>query len=132
MKITIEITSQKIADLMVSCMESSYAAQWVGKVEHLAGTLPEGKISWKRPYYSDPDLYDNMGFVIQFEHDGPNSDEGENDIKTGLTHCGMKRGLEIMAQKSPYQFGMLLSDDADAITADVFLQCCLLGDIVFA
>jgi len=44
----------------------------------------------------------------------------------------IKRGLHIMAEKYPQHWGDALSESqADAITGDVFLQCCLFGEIVY-
>jgi hypothetical protein len=41
------------------------------------------------------------------------------------------QGLHIMAEKYPRHFGDFINENADAITGDVFLQCCLLGEIVY-
>lgn len=43
----------------------------------------------------------------------------------------IKEGLELMAKKNPYQFGLLLNDEGDAVTGDVLLQYCLFGIEVF-
>lgn len=40
-------------------------------------------------------------------------------------------GLRIMAEKHTNHFTNLINDDADAETGDVFLQCCLFGEIVY-
>jgi hypothetical protein len=41
------------------------------------------------------------------------------------------RGLTIMASKYPRHFADFLNDNADGITADVFLQCCLFGGLIY-
>lgn len=41
------------------------------------------------------------------------------------------KGLEIMARDWPQHFSNWLSENDDAITGDVFIQCALLGDIVY-
>ncbi len=43
----------------------------------------------------------------------------------------IKKGLAIMAKKEPAHFGDLIADNADQITADVFLQCCLFGEVIY-
>lgn len=43
----------------------------------------------------------------------------------------IKRGIQIMAEKYPRHYGDFMAETGDAITADVFLQCCLLKDIVY-
>jgi hypothetical protein len=42
-----------------------------------------------------------------------------------------KRGLEVMARKYPRHFADFVGENDDAITGDVFLQCCLFGKLVY-
>ena len=41
------------------------------------------------------------------------------------------RGVQIMAQKYPHHFKAFVDEDDDATTADVFLQCAVLGDVIY-
>ena len=43
----------------------------------------------------------------------------------------IEKGLKVFAEKSPYQFGEWLLDNDDSITGDVFLQCCLFGEVKY-
>lgn len=43
----------------------------------------------------------------------------------------IRHGLEIMSLKYPHHFEDVINDDADAMTGDVFLQCCAFGEIVY-
>lgn len=43
----------------------------------------------------------------------------------------VERGLGVMFQKYPHHYADFQKDNADAVTGDVFLQCCLLGDVVY-
>ena len=40
-------------------------------------------------------------------------------------------GLTIMAEKYPKHWADFLEEDGDNDTADVFIQCCVLGDVVY-
>lgn len=40
-------------------------------------------------------------------------------------------GLHTMAKDHPRHFDDMINDNGDAITADIFLQCVLLGDVVY-
>lgn len=40
-------------------------------------------------------------------------------------------GLNVMASKYPRHFADFLNENIDAITGDVFLQCCLLGEVAY-
>jgi hypothetical protein len=43
----------------------------------------------------------------------------------------MAKGLQVMAEKYPVHFNNFDSDNFDAETGDVFLQCSLFGEIVY-
>lgn len=43
----------------------------------------------------------------------------------------IKKGLQVFAEKYPAHFADLVNDKTDAITGDVFLQCCVFGEIVY-
>jgi len=43
----------------------------------------------------------------------------------------IKKGLTIMAKKYPKHFADFLKEDYDNGTGDVFLQCCLFGEIIY-
>ena len=42
-----------------------------------------------------------------------------------------ERGLQVMAEKYPQHYADFISENEDADTGDVFLQCALLGEIVY-
>jgi len=41
------------------------------------------------------------------------------------------KGLGIMAQESPRQFGQFLAGDADDLTFDIALQCVVFGKVIY-
>jgi len=43
----------------------------------------------------------------------------------------IKRGLALMPKVAPRHWGDFLSENDDAVTGDVFVQLCLLGEIVY-
>jgi len=55
---------------------------------------------------------------------------GENKKYT-LDMDAIKKGLNIFAEKCPVHFGNWLSEDDDATTGDVFVQCCLFGEVIY-
>lgn len=40
-------------------------------------------------------------------------------------------GLRVMADKYPWHFANFINDNYDAETGDVFVQCCVFGDIIY-
>jgi hypothetical protein len=59
-------------------------------------------------------------------------DETGEEVET-LTLDGdaVQRGLQTMAEKYPRHWGDFIRENEDAITGDVFIQCCLLGEVVY-
>ena len=48
-----------------------------------------------------------------------------------LDRAGIEKGLLIMKSVYPRHFGDAIAENDDATTGDVFLQCCLFGEVVF-
>ena len=40
-------------------------------------------------------------------------------------------GMKIMAEKYPIHFADFINENDDSITGDVFLQCCLFGEVIY-
>jgi len=62
-------------------------------------------------------------------------EDGEEGDAGGFNTFGpdeIAKGLGIMAQESPSQFGQFLAGDADDLTFDIALQCVVFGKIVYA
>lgn len=55
----------------------------------------------------------------------------ENVKKVRLDWPAICEGLAVMSRRYPRHFGHWLSEDDDADTGDVFLQCCLFGEAVY-
>lgn len=43
----------------------------------------------------------------------------------------LKSGLQVLAEKYPHHFKDIITEDGDATTGDVLVQCALFGDIVY-
>lgn len=43
----------------------------------------------------------------------------------------LKRGLAVMGEKYPHLMSSFINDNEDVITGDAFIQCALLGEIVY-
>jgi len=48
-----------------------------------------------------------------------------------LKYADFKPGLEVMAKDYPEHFANLITDNGDADTADIFMQCCLFGEVIY-
>lgn len=58
------------------------------------------------------------------------NDRGEGKTLE-LTYSAMKLGLVDLANKYPHRILDIINDDMDAETGDVFIQCCLFGDVYY-
>lgn len=53
----------------------------------------------------------------------------ENAVK--LDRAAVEKGLQIMANQEKRHFADFISGNYDGTTADVFLQCCIFGDVIY-
>ena len=57
--------------------------------------------------------------------------EGGEPVEHLLNRAAIERGLKLMAEKQGRHWGNFLSGNDDAITGDVFLQMCILGEVKY-
>lgn len=126
-----DISKQDISNLLCSAMEGG-SNYWYMIEEYLEP--PEIDFdSFKDDYVmAGPKVYKHLHYPLS---------EGGGilfEIEEGVTYrtkkldlTSIKDGLEIMWQKYPKHFTDFLTDSGDAITGDVFLQCCLFGELVY-
>jgi len=91
--------------------------------------------SWLHEFEQENAYYDALGMgtgryrAVYDLEDGAEGDAG------GFNTFGpddIAKGLGIMAQESPHQFGQFLAGDADDLTFDTALQYVIFGKIVYA
>ena len=58
-------------------------------------------------------------------------DEGANPKEYQLNLEAIRRGLKFMADDYPKHFADVVNENDDAETGDVFLQCCLFGEVIY-
>ena len=54
-----------------------------------------------------------------------------DDTERVLDAAAIKRGVKVMQEQYPQQYADVLTENDDASTGDLFLQCCLFGKAVF-
>tara|TARA_Y100000296_G_scaffold75641_1_gene95515 strand:- start:45 stop:515 length:471 start_codon:yes stop_codon:yes gene_type:complete len=73
----------------------------------------------------------NEGRSRRYEDASPPQRKRENGFYTIDAHA-IERGVQALSEKCPHQFAnAFLLDNADAMTADAFLQCCCFGDVLY-
>lgn len=58
-------------------------------------------------------------------------DEISGKTEWRLDIDAIREGLRVMAKKYPVHFARIIDENDDGGTGDVFLQCCLFGELVF-
>ena len=117
-----ETTHERIADLLCCGFEGgvNYWCQIVG--------------------FKEPDKVERQAYPDRlYKHlDYPMNPGGQVIIKACdektrrvLDLAAIDRGLQVMANKYPRHFANWLAENDDAETGDVFIQCCVLGEVVY-
>jgi len=128
--ITLTIPRKRLYYLIITANE--HCGYWARIVrEH----VPEGAdLSWLRecdffddgrlrwPWCVAPIVGGSVTYIVVDDDDR----KGERYI---LNDESIRRGLAVMLEKYPGHLGNFLGENDDASTADVFLQCCLLGGV---
>jgi hypothetical protein len=122
--ITKTLSPSKIADQVITAIEGGIS-YWCDKTDVLE---PDRSTLKERPWYADPKLYAGP-FKILFR------EEEEHKLGAGrdqyLTPENVQSGLNVMSEKYHDHFRDLVDENGDATTADVFIQCCLFGELVY-
>jgi hypothetical protein len=115
--LTIEgITYRKITDQIVAAIEGG-SAYWMSKF------WPKDPIQTSVvPWYDDEKIWAG-NFNIEVT-----DDEG---TKHAFTPEKLKAGLQWLANNHLWRIEQIVKENGDAETGDVFIQACVVGDIVY-
>ena len=130
--VTYDITRRRIADLL-SCAIEGGSNYWyvidkfikpekVLKLDESGDEEEEGEIFRYMHYPLSPG-----GSIVIADMDEP-EDEREGFTLNLVT---IESGLRTMAKEYPRHFADFIGENDDAETGDVFLQCCLFGELVY-
>jgi hypothetical protein len=116
-KPTLEVSVQDIEDLCCSALEGGIN-YWCAKIENDFSIAPDCSYGHEMMGRGYP--------VVLFEdhEDGTYTPHWWN-------RSSIERGMAVMATKYPWHYANVINDNADAETADVFVQCALFGELVY-
>ena len=120
-----EVNEQDVADLLCTGFEGG-VGYWCKIVGY---TKPEKIFEWN-PFSTDGHVYRYVQYPLS-EGGAVLLKDVESDDKWTLDLPAIKSGLSVMASKYPHQWKNFVKDQYDADTGDVFIQCCLFGEVVF-
>ena len=128
---TVEIDWEKVANAVVGAIESGYSP-WFREF-----TVAEESCTLRAEIKNRGDIWYATGEFWQrggkatLAYDVPDEDEGTFNGHAEFGKAEIQRGLQIMAVKYPRHFADLMSENDDAATHDVFMQCAILEDVIY-
>lgn len=135
MQVSLTIPDERIADLMITAIESGDPVTTASRGGWCSGLYwhskdadpPEG--DGKTPWYADPAIWAGDFLIQVIEVDDETTGHETAHL---ITRTKMEHGLAVMAVKFGQHFGDITGDNIDAATADIFLQCILFGEEKYA
>lgn len=123
-KTHVEVTAQRVADMLVGAFEGG-STYWIDKIEVAVAAegFGTGKVDASNYYPRIIRTPLSGGVLRVYAVDA----EGPKDL--GLPE--IQRGLETMALRYPNHWTDLIKETDDGTTADVFLQCCLFSEVLY-
>lgn len=122
------VSTELVRDLLVTAFEGG-SNYWVAEV-HIA-RLPAGMRRKDYPYWHAELPLVNGGKVRFHDLNGPDHRWCDSIGYYTLDFDGILKGLAAMRLKYPDSWKEAIDGTFDAITADVFLQCCIFGEVVY-
>jgi hypothetical protein len=126
-KVITPITAEMIANQVISGFEGGIT-YWAGKARPVIPAEDSFDHEDGNPWYARPSLYEGDFKIRIVQHEEHTQGAGTDVF---MTPESVQRGLDLMASKYTEHFTDLISDNGDATTGDVFIQCCALGELIY-
>lgn len=120
------LTADEVCNIFVSAFEGG-SNYWLQRADIIEGKdrKKPGLVWWGAPeVFAAP-------FSFEVRYDDPALDEGNGRGRKTLTQDDVVRGFEKCAADYPRHWADFVSENDDAETADVIMQCIVLGDVVY-
>jgi|OM-RGC.v1.025801105 hypothetical protein len=131
-EVKISLSPYAVSSLLCAALEGG-SNYWYEIVEY---EFPEGITLddfRKGGRFADPEWYWHPAQIIPLQ-EGCSvviTDIEDDTERWRLNRAAITRGIVTMSQKYPRHWKNVGTSEEDAETGDVFLQCCLLGEIVY-
>jgi len=113
------ITVERVKDLLCCAIEGG-SNYWCKYMDRMGGISPT-----QAEYRQDVPFVEGGWLEVT-------EDENEGEGRTfRLDLDAIKKGLQVFAVKYPRHFADFITQNDDATTGDVFLQCCCFGDAIY-
>lgn len=129
--VPLEINWEHVADAMVGVVENGMSS-WIDRIEpnddEVSQDLYRSIRSKDGIWYAVDDYWRDGGQML-VRYDKGTSGGEDSTMVVGKAEIAL--GLGIMAKKYGHHFADMMNETGDAITDDVFIQCVILGEIVY-
>lgn len=124
--VTQQLPTERVSDVLCSAFEggSNYWYQITKYIKPTTWEFDSEPKSETGHYTQDYPLNPGGALLIR---DTIDSDHGT----MRLDLSAIQKGIQVMAEKYPWRFANILSENDDAETGDVLLQCCLFGNVIY-
>ena len=119
--VTMKVSLERMKDLLTDALEGGSNYWYIIKDYR----LPAGKTvkDFEFPHNDIPFAEGGAALIGDLED--------ESVTPKWLDLPALIKGLRVMARKYPRHFTDFINENDDAITADVYLQCCLFGEVIY-
>ena len=124
------VANKRIAELLCAGFEGG-CGYWCRIMDCVPPARPVAVLDPEGDVYMYTDFPLTGGKVIVRLDDGSSGDTDEKYEPLVLNGAAIKKGLQLMPEKAPHHWANFLNENEDALTGDVFIQLCLLGEIVY-
>lgn len=117
-----ELTDEQVMNLLCAALEGG-SNYWISEVHQ--GEEPAQPLDNDFAWFEWWPVYGGSIKLVELD---PDTGERKQHI---LNKDVLREGLAKMAEKSPRHFADVLAGNDDGETGDVFLQYCLLGELIY-
>ena len=132
---TVEVDEQRMKDMLTCAFEGGSNYWYTIRTEQTVFAEGLAYADFQEGgKCTDPDDYHHPLEIIPFVKGCALCIEDKEDPDAEGKMLGREQllaGLQIMAEKYPRHFSDMMHENDDAITGDVYLQCCLFGEVVY-
>lgn len=124
--VTVGVNPETVLQLLASALCDGAADYWLAGVSlnQPATVAQTAAIAWPSSAWNP---VNGGSIIITAPH--PQTDVHTDYPIDGTT---ILKGLAIMASKYPHHFVDVMKEDTDDTTGDVFVQCCIYGEIIYS
>lgn len=124
---TSALAPREVCDLLCTAIETSIGG-WMGSVSAPAWDESKSTTNW---WYDDEAFLLSPEFCFDVTYDGPEDEEGSFASTKTIRLEDLKKGLGVMVEHAGYSLYEIMQENHDAAGADAFMQCVVLGEMVY-